>query len=63
MINPSTFQVPTVVKHAPSALACLADEVKALGARRPLVVTDKGLVNAGLVNEAGRPVERAEVAA
>ena len=52
MVNLSTFQVPTVVKHAPGALACLADEVKALGARRPMLVTDQGLVNAGLVNEA-----------
>jgi choline dehydrogenase len=52
MVNLSTFEVPTVVKHAPGALACLADEVKALGARRPMLVTDQGLVNAGLVNEA-----------
>jgi choline dehydrogenase len=52
MVNLLTFEVPTVVKHAPGALACLADEVKALGARRPMLVTDQGLVNAGLVNEA-----------
>ncbi len=51
MINLRAFQVPTVVKHAPGALACLADEVKQLGMKRPMLVTDKGLVKAGLVGQ------------
>jgi choline dehydrogenase len=51
MINLRSFEVPTVVKHAPGAITCLADEVKALGSKRPMLVTDKGLVNAGLVDE------------
>ncbi len=51
MINLRSFEVPTVVKHAKGALSCLADEVKVLGVRRPMLVTDKGLVNAGLVEE------------
>jgi choline dehydrogenase len=46
--------VPTVVKHAVGAIACLADEVRALGVTRPLLVTDEGLVKAGLVQEATR---------
>ncbi len=52
MINLRAFQVPTVVKHAPGALACLADEVKQLGMKRPMLVTDKGLVQAGLAGQA-----------
>jgi len=52
MINLRSFEVPTVVKHAPGAIKLLADQVKALGSKRPMLVTDKGLVNAGLVNEA-----------
>jgi choline dehydrogenase len=52
MVNLRSFEVPTVVKHAPGAITCLADEVKALATQRPLLVTDKGLVNAGLVDEA-----------
>jgi len=52
VINLRSFEVPTVVKHAPGAITCLADEVKALGSKRPMLVTDKGLVNAGLVDEA-----------
>jgi choline dehydrogenase len=54
MINLRSFEVPTVVKHAPGAIECLADEVKALGSRRPMLVTDKGLVKAGLADEAAR---------
>ena len=49
MVNLRSFEVPTVVKHAPGALECLADQVKALGVKRPMLVTDKGLVKAGLV--------------
>jgi choline dehydrogenase len=52
MVNLRSFEVPTVVKHAPGALSCLGDEVKALDVTRPMLVTDKGLVNAGLVDEA-----------
>ena len=29
MINLRSFEVPTVVKHAPGAITCLADQVKA----------------------------------
>jgi choline dehydrogenase len=52
MINLRSFEVPTVVKHALGAITCLADEVKALGCERPMLVTDKGLVKVGLAGEA-----------
>ncbi len=52
MINLRSFEVPTVVKHAPGAIECLADEIKGLGGKRPMLVTDQGLVKAGLVEEA-----------
>ena len=61
MINLRSFEVPTVVKHAPGALDCLADEIKALGSKRPMLVTDKGLVNAGLVAEATKALEAGNV--
>jgi choline dehydrogenase len=61
MINLRSFEVPTVVKHAPGAIACLADEVKALGGKRPMLVTDRGLVNAGLVDEATKVLKAAAV--
>ena len=52
MVNLRSFEVPTVVKHAPGAIECLADEVKALGVKRPMLVTDQGLVKVGLVARA-----------
>jgi choline dehydrogenase len=61
MINLRSFEVPTVVKHAPGALTLLADEIKALGCKRPMLVTDKGLVNAGLVDEATKALKAGSV--
>mgnify|MGYP001071090399 CR=1 FL=1 len=52
MVNLRSFKVPTVVKHAPGAITALADEIKALGGKRPMLVTDQGLVKVGLVDEA-----------
>jgi len=59
MIDLRSFEVPTVVRHAPGAIACLADEVRALGGKRPMLVTDKGLVAAGLVDEAVKSLRTA----
>lgn len=46
-----SFQVPTIVKHGLGAVNSLAEEAKALGMTRPLLVTDAGLVAAGLAEE------------
>ena len=51
MISLRSFEVPTVVKHAPGALSALAGLTQDLGMRRPMLVTDQGLVKAGLVDE------------
>jgi choline dehydrogenase len=61
MINLRSFEVPTVVKHAPGAITLLADQIKALGCKRPMLVTDKGLVEAGLVNEATNALKAGNV--
>jgi choline dehydrogenase len=61
MINLRSFEVPTVVKHAPGAIDCLADEIKALGSKRPMLVTDQGLVKAGLVDEATKSLKAGKV--
>lgn len=61
MVNLRSFEVPTVVKHAPGAITCLADEITALGSKRPMLVTDKGLVNAGLVDEATQALKAGNV--
>ena len=61
MINLRSFEVPTVVKHAPGALECLADQVQALGVKRPMLVTDPGLVKAGLVERATGVLQAGQV--
>jgi choline dehydrogenase len=61
MINLRSFEVPTVVKHAPGAITLLADQIKALGCKRPMLVTDKGLMDAGLVNEATNALKAGNV--
>ncbi len=50
-MNLRSFQVPTVVKHALGAIACLPAEVKTLGMQRPLLVAGQGLVRIGIVDE------------
>jgi choline dehydrogenase len=50
-MNLRTFEVPTAVKHALGAVQALPDEVAALGMRRPMLVTDPGLVRAGIAGE------------
>ena len=47
--NVSTFSVPTRIVFGEGASAEAGRELAALGARRVLVVTDQGLVRAGLV--------------
>ena len=47
-----SFEIPTVMKHGLGSISYLADEVKALGLKRPLVVTDPGIVQAGLLDRA-----------
>lgn len=61
MVNLRSFVVPTTVKHGLGAIATLADECKALGMQRPLLVTDQGLVKAGLVQEATHALKAGNV--
>lgn len=54
-----SFEFPTKITHGPGVLAGLAEELRALGVKRPLLVTDKGLVAAGVVNEVTGQLRRA----
>ncbi len=54
-----SFEIPTVMKHGLGAILTLADEAKALGMKRPLVVTDPGIVKAGLLDRATAPLKAA----
>lgn len=62
MVQVRTFEVPTAVKHGLGAIATLGDEVKALGMRRPMVVTGSGLlVRAGVVQEVTAVLKKAGI--
>jgi choline dehydrogenase len=51
-----SFSIPTVMKHGLGAISALGDEAQALGMRRPLLVTDPGIVRAGLLERATKPL-------
>lgn len=56
-----SFQVPTIMKHGIGAIQTLAEEARALGMRRPFVVTDPGIVKAGLLPRATDPLREADM--
>ncbi len=56
-----SFEIPTVMKHGLGAIATLADEARVLGIKRPLVVTDSGIVKAGLLDRATDPLRAANM--
>lgn len=61
MSNVRSFVIPTVMKHGPGAIASLADEARALGMKRPLIVTDPGIVKVGLLERATAPLQAANL--
>lgn len=55
------FEVPTVMKHGIGAVKHLADEAAALGITKPLVVTDAGVIKAGILDKVVAPLEAAGI--
>jgi choline dehydrogenase len=53
------YQSPTRMVHAIGALSALGQETATLNVKRPLVVTDQGIVKAGLLDEALKPLRAA----
>ncbi len=47
-----SYELPTVIKHGIGALGALGEEVARLGIRRPLLVTDAGMLATGHVDRA-----------
>src|SRR5687768_3393249 len=56
-----SFEIPTVMKHGLGAITALGDEARSLGMKRPLIVTDPGIVRAGLLEHATRAMRAANV--
>jgi len=61
MARVRSFEIPTVMKHGLGAIGTLAEEAKALGIKRPLLVTDTGIVKAGLLDRAAEPLRAANM--
>jgi choline dehydrogenase len=59
MINVRSFEIPTVMKHGIGAVKALAQEARDLGMKRPLIVTDAGVVAAGILDRAITPLQTA----
>ena len=55
------YQSPTRMVHAIGALSALGQEAAALNVKRPLVVTDQGIVKAGLLDEALKDLSNVRV--
>lgn len=55
------FEVPTVMKHALGAVNHLPGELETLGVKKPLIVTDQGVVKAGLLDMIIKPLKDASV--
>lgn len=56
-----SFEIPTVMKHGIGAIATLPEQLSELGVRRPLFVTDVGIVQAGLSQRATRVLDAADM--
>jgi choline dehydrogenase len=61
MSNIRSFVIPTVMKHGLGAIKSLSDEAMSLGIKRPLIVTDGGIVKAGLLPRATNPLKAAKM--
>lgn len=55
------FEVPTVMKHGLGAVKHLPGELAILGVKKPLLVTDQGVVKAGLLDMVLEPLKEAGV--
>ena len=47
--TPFFFELPTKIEYGPGCLSTLTAHLAKLGGKRPIIITDKGIVNAGLL--------------
>ena len=59
--NIREFQCVTKAKHGVGALASLPDSLHELGVKKPLIVTDPGVVGAGLLDRVTKVLEDASI--
>lgn len=51
------FHFPVKIISADGCLGSLGDEIERLGARHPLIITDPGIVSAGIVDKVTKPLK------
>ena len=56
-----TFQLGTVIHHGFHSVTKVGEEAKRLGAEKVLIVTDKGVAGAGLINPISNSLETAAI--
>jgi choline dehydrogenase len=56
-----SFVIPTEIKHGIGAIKTLVDQTRDLGLKRPLIITDPGLVDAGILERAEAPFKAANM--
>jgi len=55
------FEVPTVMKHSLGAVKNIPEALRQLGVKKPLLVTDEGVVKAGLLDKVTKPLKDASI--
>lgn len=53
-ISNFSFVLPSRIEFGVGKISCLSDELKKLGAKKPLIVTDSGLINTGIITQITR---------
>ena len=57
----STFSFPTKIVFGPGAIESVADTAKSFSIKRPLIVTDPGIVKSGLLDRLTDVLKRANL--
>ncbi|RMF03985.1 MAG: iron-containing alcohol dehydrogenase [Chloroflexi bacterium] len=60
-MNIRSFEIPTVMKHGLGSVKSLAEQARALGMKKPLLVTDPGIVQAGILEQTAAPLKAAKM--
>ena len=56
-----SFALPTRIEFGPGAIECLPEEIKNLGAKKPLIITDKGVAASGLLKKVTALMDKAGI--
>ena len=60
--NPFSFVLPTKIIYGPGSITSLADELTINGGTRPIIITDQGVRNAGILDKVSQILDQAGIA-